>query len=250
MLGEVGEERSPVLLEELGARLRLGLLHLAVLVEPAHLVAPRAHRVARDVRTEAAVPAEEDVAVEELEVVRPGAVRMAHRLDHRTVAVVALVVPRQVHERDGERLLPGGGEHLPERLHLRVVRRGERLHARRARDGPGVLPEVEVVLPVARGREGAVKDRHGELAELVAAGLRVLRRCHDGEPEPRLLRPNDRAVGLDGDILSVARVGGQGYLYLAPVSTDDAEGVDTHECRQVVGVGHHAYLKYRRCGSR
>ena len=173
MLGEVREERAPVFLEEVGARLRLGLVHLAVLVEPADLVAPRAHRVAGDVRTKSAIAAEKDVVVEELEVVRPGAVGVAHRLDHRTVAVVALVVPRQIHERDGERLLPGGGEHLPERFHLRVVRGGERLHARRARNGPRMLPEVEVVLPLLRGRQHAIHHAHLQVAELVRAGLGV-----------------------------------------------------------------------------
>ena len=124
-------------------------------------------------RAEAAVPAEQDVGVKKLEVMRPGAVRVAHRLDHRTVAVVALVVPRQIHERDGERLLSGGGEHLPERLHLRVVRRGERLHARHARHGPRVLPEVEVVFPLLRGRQHAVHHAHLQVAELVGTRLGV-----------------------------------------------------------------------------
>ena len=104
---------------------------------------------------------------------RPGAVRMAHSLDHRTVPVVALVVPWQVHERDGERLLPGCGEHFPERFHFLVMRRGERLHARRARNGPRMLPEVEVVLPLLRGRQHAVDHAHLQVAERVRARLRV-----------------------------------------------------------------------------
>ena len=98
---------------------------------------------------------------------------MAHRLDHRTVAVVALVVPRQIHQRDGKRLLSGGGKHLPEGFHLRIVRGGERLHARRARDCPRMLPEVEVVLPLLRGRQHAIHHAHLQVAELVRAGLGV-----------------------------------------------------------------------------
>ena len=73
---------------------------------------PRTERIARDVRTDAAVEAERHVFVEQ-PVVRV--------IDHRVVGVCALVIPRQVHDRHGDRLLSGGRQQLVHWLHRLVM---------------------------------------------------------------------------------------------------------------------------------
>ena len=148
-------------------------------------------------RTEPAGAPEGDVLVEERPVEGGRAVRPAHVLHHRAVAVVALVVPRQVDERRRERLLPRRGEQLPERRHRGVVFLRERLHARRARDGPGVLPKVEVVAPALRGRQHAVHHAHRHVADRVAARLRVRRHLHLHDLRAPGLRAPHHAVLRD-----------------------------------------------------
>ena len=191
---EVDEESAPVLVEERLAGLRLRADGLPVRVDVVNHVSPRTHRVARDVGPEPALPAELHVSVEHRVVERPLPVSVPLPSDHRAVCVVALVVPWLVHERHGERLLPGVGEHLPQRLHRRVVRVRERLNAVHARDGPRMLPEVEEVLPFARRRKDPVHDGHDELAHPVLARLRVRRGGDRGEVDPRRLRAVLRAV--------------------------------------------------------
>ena len=195
VLRKVDEKHPPVFVEERTPGLRLYADLLAVGVGVVDLVAPRTHRVAGNVGTKPALPAELHVLVEDGVVERPFPVRIPAAADHRAVRVVALVVPGLVDKRDRERLLTGGGEHLPERLHRGVVLGRERLHAVDARDGPRMLPEVEEVFPLARRRQDAVEDLHLELAEIVLALLRVRRGRNGREMETRRLRPIDCAIG-------------------------------------------------------
>ena len=197
MLREVLEERPPVFVEERTPGPRLDADLLAVGVDVVDLVAPRAHRVAGDVGTETALAAELDILVEDGVVERPLAVGELAAADHRAVCIIALVVPGLVDERDRERLLAGGREHLPKRLHRGVMLGRKRLHAVDARDGPRMLPEVEEVLPLARRREDAVENLHLELPEIVLARLCVRCGGNRRKVEPRGLRVVDGAVCLE-----------------------------------------------------
>ena len=124
-------------------------------------------------RTQSTRPAELDVRVELREVDRGGAVRAARVLHHRLVAVLALVVPGEIDEGHRQRLLSRRGEQLPNRLHRRIVLLRKRLHARRARHGPRMLPEIEVVLPVPGRRQHLVHHAHLHVADRITTRLGI-----------------------------------------------------------------------------
>ena len=257
VLREVDEKITPVFVEERLARPRLGADLPAVGVDVVDHVAPRAHGVACDVGTKPALPAELHVLVEDGVVERPFPVRIPAAADHRAVRVVALVVPGLVDERDRERLLTGGGEHLPERLHRGVVLGRERLHAVDARDGPRMLPEVEEVFPLARRRQDAVEDLHLELAEIVLARLRVRRGRNGREMETRRLRSIDCAIGdepvfkgFDARVVPDGQESAAAHRDPLRFTSDFRELVGHEERRTLAAPDRHAHYISPCCNAR
>ena len=189
MCGERLKEHAPVVLELLRAGLGDAGLGLALRVLPADDIPPWTERIAADGRPESAPAAELHILIEDGIVELPRAVLAFHAPDHRTVRIVALVVPRLGQNRRRDGLLSGARQKLVDGTHLGVVLLGERLDVMIARNGPRMLPEVEEVLPLLRRRQDAIDD--GELHLVAArlerhgAGLRARRHLHLDDDEPR-----------------------------------------------------------------
>ena len=159
MTGEVGEERQEVLLVGFfagltGNRLQCASSHVYIL----EAVAPKYNGVAIDLLRHAARHHELYPAVEHRVVVRPTPVDSLHLHNHALEGVLRLTVPRMLDDAGGDDLAARFGIHFHQRAHTVKVFFAPEGHAEVARHGVGVLPEVEVELPVLRLRQDTFAD--------------------------------------------------------------------------------------------
>ena len=118
------------------------------------------------------------------------------------------MVPGAVHQRDGQRLLPGGGQKLVHLSHCRIMLLGKRLHLFYARDRPRMLPEIEIVFPFLRRRHHAVDDFDVHKTARVYSRLGFCRNIYLSQARPANFRIPFHAVVSFGnaEIIRMAAV--------------------------------------------
>ena len=106
VLLEIRKERSPKRLMLRSSRNELDCeLVASGAIDVVHKIAPRDHRIAMDLRTDAAGLRELNPFIEETVIVGELSVSTLHVFNHRVVRIEVLMVPRMVGKRGGNRLL-------------------------------------------------------------------------------------------------------------------------------------------------
>ncbi len=245
MLLEIGEERLPHLGEHGSPGLGLHGDALALrLVEIVELAIPRHHRIAVYHLVDAEREHELHPAVEHLVVVTPRAVLAAGPLDHVRVSVVTLVVPRILVQRGGHHFLSRVGKHGHEGFHSLEVGVAPHLETLCASHRRGVLPQIEVVVPIfGRGESSVLHHQREGQTHLAAtvAGRHDLRAVYSRRGVARHLDRHPH--GTRG-----ARCHIESRQRIEHVGREDARTADGEEA---VGyrVTHEAGAGYR-CGQR
>ena len=163
--GKVPEEGQPVGIVFRGADGGFQVTDgVAPLVEIVKGKRPGHDGVAVDLAVDAEGHHEFHPTVKDGVVISPGPVDAFHFEHHAFEGVFGLPVPRVLHDGGGNHLLPGIGKPLHEGAHEVEVGFAPEGHVVVSGDGVGVLPEVEVELPLGGGRQlaGADPDFVGE----------------------------------------------------------------------------------------
>ena len=193
MLCEVGEKRRPIVLVLLRSRFRAHrLVFLSRLVPPDATFIPWADRVARNVGSKPAGQSELHVFVEDRVVECPRAILGLYVANHRLVAVAALAAPRKTHDCRRDDFLAERRKLRPKWAHRVVMLLRKRRRLAAARDGPRMLPEIEVIAALAHRSYRSIKNLDAEISERMDARLRITRHLdlHDARCR-RCISPDD-----------------------------------------------------------